>query len=492
MKDKNRFSGLLKHLMNIAKLKNYTLAKELQYDESYISKWVTGALIPAEKNSENIFRGISHCVVKSLDEESRAILYADYQVDQEEDLEEAVFDNLKAEYDYVINLKESTGSDVVQETVFYPELTLVQFLKKMHHPILRQVKSLSVIMATDILALDRSYQLALTELDTDTNVNVTQRSYPGVRFSMLINLDSPNTDNTYNVQFIQSLLTNLTNVDFQLYSSSRSQGKILFAVKDAYLITGMIMDENHCLSVTTSEEPKNCNAIYDRLQSLCNQETLVIRRTNLSQMMRSNEYMQYIFSRNQRWVFNHVTEYFLVDEIFEELADEYCNLHRDVERTSLMQIHKLASSVFESMKIQLLLSESGITDFAVNGAIDFLGTKIQLEPRRRLQCLEYVESMTGKNPNFEIRILQIGNALNLHHIPAPTLFLSDSICYLRIIRNGSTNNLSVLNCPQICNMFRKYFDDLWRDETCVDSNYSRTADIIRYAKQMVQVQILIE
>ena len=46
MKDKNRFSSLLKHLMAVAKLKNYTLAKELQYDESYISKWITGSLLP--------------------------------------------------------------------------------------------------------------------------------------------------------------------------------------------------------------------------------------------------------------------------------------------------------------------------------------------------------------------------------------------------------------------------------------------------------------
>ena len=34
MKEKNRFSSLLKHLMTIANLKNYTLAKELQYDHN--------------------------------------------------------------------------------------------------------------------------------------------------------------------------------------------------------------------------------------------------------------------------------------------------------------------------------------------------------------------------------------------------------------------------------------------------------------------------
>ena len=97
MKDKNRFSNLLKHLMSITKLKNYTLAKELQYDESYISKWVTGSLLPTEKNSDKVFRDISRCIVSSLDAESRDTLYTEYQVDQDRDLEDAIYDNLVAE-----------------------------------------------------------------------------------------------------------------------------------------------------------------------------------------------------------------------------------------------------------------------------------------------------------------------------------------------------------------------------------------------------------
>ena len=157
MKDKNRFSNLLKHLMAVTKLKNYTLAKELQYDESYISKWVTGSLLPTEKNSDQVFRDISRCVISSLDDESREALYAEYQVEHTRDQQAAIFDKLVAEYEYVLNLKASTGSEVAEKNRYYPELTLAQFLKKMHHPILRQVKSLNVVMATDILSLDHHY-----------------------------------------------------------------------------------------------------------------------------------------------------------------------------------------------------------------------------------------------------------------------------------------------------------------------------------------------
>ena len=44
MEDKNRFSILLEHLLEVAEVKNYTLAKRLQYDVSYISKWVSGRI----------------------------------------------------------------------------------------------------------------------------------------------------------------------------------------------------------------------------------------------------------------------------------------------------------------------------------------------------------------------------------------------------------------------------------------------------------------
>lgn len=38
MDDKNRFSILLEHLLEVAEVKNYTLAKRLQYDVSYIKQ----------------------------------------------------------------------------------------------------------------------------------------------------------------------------------------------------------------------------------------------------------------------------------------------------------------------------------------------------------------------------------------------------------------------------------------------------------------------
>lgn len=71
MDDKNRFSILLEHLLEVAEVKNYTLAKRLQYDVSYISKWVSGRMLPAKKTEKRVMEGISACVVDEATDDGR-------------------------------------------------------------------------------------------------------------------------------------------------------------------------------------------------------------------------------------------------------------------------------------------------------------------------------------------------------------------------------------------------------------------------------------
>ena len=62
--EKNRFSILLDQLINTGEVKNASLAAALRYDASYISKWITGRMIPAEKTKRKVLRGISQEIVR--------------------------------------------------------------------------------------------------------------------------------------------------------------------------------------------------------------------------------------------------------------------------------------------------------------------------------------------------------------------------------------------------------------------------------------------
>ena len=62
--EKNRFSQLLEQLILMSEVKNTSLAKALQYDASYISKWINGRILPTEKTKRKVLTGISHELVR--------------------------------------------------------------------------------------------------------------------------------------------------------------------------------------------------------------------------------------------------------------------------------------------------------------------------------------------------------------------------------------------------------------------------------------------
>ena len=73
--EKNRFSQLLERLMNLGEIKNAALAKALQYDVSYISKWVSGRMLPAEKNKRNVLKRIGQELVRLSSQTGKENLY---------------------------------------------------------------------------------------------------------------------------------------------------------------------------------------------------------------------------------------------------------------------------------------------------------------------------------------------------------------------------------------------------------------------------------
>ena len=135
MEQKNRFSALLEHLVATAEVKHMTLAKALQYDVSYISKWVGGRVLPTEKSASEILQKISNSLVDNASEPGLAQLLRDYELNDPSELRQAIYDNLIAEYYYVLDLQKSSGSAVAPNVAFFPELSMEKFISKMSHPV---------------------------------------------------------------------------------------------------------------------------------------------------------------------------------------------------------------------------------------------------------------------------------------------------------------------------------------------------------------------
>lgn len=481
MEKKNRFSTLLQQLMDTAGLKNYILAKELQYDVSYISKWVSGRMIPSEKSATQVLRGMSHCIVSSAGAEALAQLMQDYEVSIPSDLELAIYDNLAAEYAYCKDLQKRLGSSIAPETYYFADLDMPQFISQMRHPVLRRVKSLEIMASIDLMAIGWKYRLQIAGLDD--SLPVDSHYYPNVHYSLLINTDVQDWDYLYNTIFLLNMLTYNLHIDFRLYSCPQSAGRVVFTVKDDFAITGMLAGGNHCMSVAVSENPQTCNTLYYYVSELCRREMLLFRRTAMADLLLRHLYAHTPLSPHPRWLLGHLTEHFLPDDLFEELLGQVSSSEA-LPTAHLRHAHHLAKGVLAEAHIQLMIYASAFSELATVQELDFFGTKVKLTPKQQLCYLEHMRALLINQENLEPRLIYGRFVSDFQDIAKPTIFLSDVFSYLRLDNGMPQINLLILNRADVQTIFDNFYQQAWNFQK--DVVISDRHAVVSYLQHVIQ------
>lgn len=483
MEEKNRFSKLLNNLMTEAELKNNTLAQELQYDVSYISKWVSGRMIPAEKSSRKILNGISQCIVNNASEAGRRSLMENYQVDNIGDLKSAILDNIMAEYNYVNEMKKNTGNDVAPKTLFFPELNLSQYIGKMHHPVLRRVNSLDVVAVMDLMAVDHEYRIQFTMIENEHIPD--HRGYPDVHYSMILNIQPEKWDYLYDTLFLIHLLTDNTFVDFQLYGDEQAAGRLIFAVKDDFVISGLLINTDRCISVALSEEVDNCNTIYKNMKAFCSKERLLFRRVQMSDLLLQHDYVHNLLSPNLRWVIGHLTEHFLPDELFEEILEELSLTGKLTTSVEVVRnTHRLAKKVMEESHIRMMIYETAFSNLVTAHSVDFYNHKVYLSAEQRMKYMKHMLALCENYENLEIRLVYGKFISDFEFADDQCIFLSDTISCIRLKNVGSPNNMMLVNRFDMQKILEQSFETCWEYEDNVVI-YEKEA-IVDYVKHMMR------
>lgn len=485
MKNKNRFSKLLAYLMEVAELKNYTLANELQYDVSYISKWLNGQMLPGSKTEKTVMQGISHCVLKHGSESGLEKLYGEYLVNSELDLEGAIYDHLMAEYYYVKNTQNYNENAITPKTLFFPKLDMRQYIERMHHPVLRRVKSLDIIAMMDLMAMDREHRTQVVRIDNRSSA--TDWHYPDVHFSMIIDLDTIKADHVYDVVFLLDMLANMTHVDFKLYGTQQAYGRAIFTVKDEYSISAMLMRSNSTMSVVISEDMDVSNTMYNFLDTLCTRERLLMRQSSMADLLNGNDYARSLIASDQRMMFGHMTEHFLPDDLFETLLEQ----HMDPENAEQLRwLHSLTKRRFQEIPVQLLLRDIALSEFAVDGELEFFNTRIKLTPKQRMLYVRNLHDLILSSSKISVRMIY-GRLLSDFQFRAnQCLFLNGGVSYLTLGADKS-NCLFVVNNSKMKQVFVNFFDRVW------DSyNNIITPDhevILKYLEQIIhQIDMIVQ
>lgn len=469
MEQKNRFSNLLERLIATADVKHYVLAQCLQFDVSYISKWVSGRVLPSEKTAVDTLQKLSKCIVENASDSGNAQLLRDYLVPNNNELWQAIYDNLIAEYYYVQELQQNSGNVVAPNVSFYAELSMKKFLSKMHHPVLRRVKSLNIMAAMDLFSMADEYRPKIVSLGGEQNA---LHNYPDVHFSLLINLDKAEQDIIHNTLFITNILIDLARVDFSLYQGDFSHGKVVFVVKEDFAISGMLIRRDNCACVSVCEGSEYSLPLYNDIQTLCTREALLFRKMEMHEMLNTSmEYMYFLLAPERCWILGHLTEHLLPKEVFDELLESPAIAQKNFSKEALLNLHKLSNAVFAQGETKLLVSNSAFSRLVVSGEVDFFNERLTLNFRQRIKVLEYLCRVWEYANDTNSRMIRDPLVADFHYSTIPSMFLSGTVSYLRLnVANQSNNLLLNINGQAMQNVYKKFFAEVWNNENQVVSD----------------------
>lgn len=465
-KVKNKFSILLQSLMTEAELKNSVLAESLQYDVSYISKWSGGSFLPSEKNISRVSDAIASCVVDFLPEEKRDVMFERYRSSDLAELRNSI---CRALLDAYYESKNRSYEEKQESAEVYvlgvPVRSLIEEIKISD----MCGKKAEIAAVVDVFSLDHESRLLLAGIEKGGFA--IQDNFPEIHFSVILNTyPTPvheDKDYVYDSIFLIHMLTSFSKIDFQLYNQFFAYGKYIYAEKDNYSVTGMLHEkENQCFAAVKSTDAAAVNGLYQKIKLMCSQETLIFRKSTVHAMIKNHEYIQSILAPEVCLLLGHMTELMVPPSLFDELAaglPEAWNSDRD----ELKRTHDVSSNILEKSNISVMVYESALTNFVVSGELDFYNCRLYLPPGQRLACLEFISDILHRKGFEGVKLIDGGFSTDFQYITNPCLFMSSSICYLRLENGCYENNILILNDKSVRNMFLRFWQEIWNKRTDV-------------------------
>lgn len=467
------FGKLIEKLIHFSGQKNYSLAKELGYDVSYISKWISSTMLPTSKNIKNICGKVSVFIVENTNESSLddIIDYLQIEIQNNESKHEELKvhieeklnnayrlsknkkdqgDNLKKQY-----LNKNTNSCIYVNPRFKKKIMdgdITNFINEEDFG--------DVIIVGDLFALNKDDKMHIAGIRRGASLGIQMQK---VKMRFLINFSNDIDDIIFNTMLFINMMTIYSTIDFSLYSCQSSPYSLMVAVKDKIFHNTMYIDTQKCLFINTSQDKNVVEDIYYSLEEMINTRSrLTFLEKNPELMILEKNYMQYIIDNDLKWLIGNMNELFMPSDLFLEIGKEVFGYSKEIIE-ELKKIDAILQNATYNMDIKVLMYESGIRQYISTGELSFFNVPITISFKQRQRHIEYIEKLIKEKDNIDIRLIDGNLVEDFKHVKNPSLYVSKNLSFLKI-DNDENNRYLIVRDVRLEKIFKKFFEDVYKDK----------------------------
>ncbi len=450
----NLFGSHLEQLMIFTGVKNTLIAKELNYDTSYISKWITGKSIPSKKNIEKILQTVSVVFLKHSNAAAKSELLERFNAKNETELSEAICSFLRnAYYDSLGEMNDyiyiNNASLNISPQGQFPLLT--DYAKT-----LEEKTNLNIAVMADLFSLEPMAKLMLAGIKKQHFAMTKLR--PDLKIDYIIDVSTLKGTSVYDILLLIHMTTCFSLADFDIYHHTDARGKLLIAVDEEFSGISLLGENAHFLCTTSTRDTKTSQKLYQNIENYAEPDKRIFVNTSMDSLLASHQYIQMLLSRNTRWLVGHMSEQFISPELFAKLSEKY---YQGELLEECKRAYFLSSSAIRTNQVQIMIYGLGLMHFALSGELDFFNHKVMLSPEEIRHELRHLQSLSKEIDDNHLRLINEGFSDDFNYITNPYICLSSSIGYLRLENKQYTNNLLLVRDDSMQKTLDSFFDTIW-------------------------------
>lgn len=455
----NQFGKTLESLLLTSGVKNYTIAKALNYDVSYISKWISAAALPSRKNIDRIVSKTALTISEQGDQASLAELGRQLGISEVYDKEilvKTIKERLTEAYFAASGYSHDEKYINNAHFIALPEgqqPLLMDFSKEID---LNQQVNIAVM--ADLFALERTAKLALAGIENHRFRLKEMKD--NIHLHLILNLDNLKGSMVYDVVLLIHLLTHYSLTDFHLSYSKAAAGKLIFAVEGNYAGITVLSGRRQYLCETATRDFVGVNSLYNGILMEQDPDKMIFFATAMDDMLESHEYIRTLFSQENKWLVGHLTELLLAPEIFKRLSAEIWGSEEEIQKEA-RRAYALSANQEAQSRISIMIYDTALTNFLLSGEVDFFNHKAVLSPKERKEQLAYLYKLLSENQALKVKVITGGFSDDFKYITNPCMFLSETMDYLRLENGCYTGNLLLVKDKSVQRIFHDFFEEIW-------------------------------
>ena len=423
------YGKTLRSLIDLSGVKMSTVAREVGYDLSYVSKWCNTDKLPATKTAPEI----NHAVGKLC---SKEILKLDgieafneglHQSSNRDTLQKDIINMLNAAYDESKQAASKKHSRHLSsgETIVRSSEIRDFFSRRLPEILAETGEPLEVLCTLDVCKFLKG------NLDSPAYENFNSE----IKVRMGLDMERFLQDPNHYLKQLYYFINSKGNISFDFFDDSRMKNLNTLVVKDYLAVLCAVDQQDHFVALSVISEPEEVNQIYEKVLPAFRPTNLLMHSAESDQMFRHG-YRTTFYSQSEFQIFQpYGFEFLLPEECWPSIAESAKSMDEQRDMLKITnQLHITWQETFEKARIDFFVLKSSLMKYMEDGEIIFADVVYTMTPEQRKLHIQNAMEMARKNKDITLYVIDDDMIPGVQHL-----------LRMAIYNNGKT---MFLKCPQ--------------------------------------------